>query len=245
MDIQLEIKNLIEKQGVSYKDFGEKLGRSRQNVYDILNGKQQITIDLLSKISQVLNVPITYFFEDKAIINNEIQIFIGFFRENKGQNNSFLYMWHLVAIMEKAFFNTPEIIAFFNRNQNLLSTEYKQICNDFLNLPDIRSSEVNVIQVISIISSIVEMNKINEDYESIFNKLRLNYFNELNADRLFEILLKNNLIEKAEIDNYSHQILVNCKMPIEFQLKIKRENVFEGYLSTKRTKEILKLKDTK
>lgn len=63
MDILLKINEIIKEKRFSQKELAEKLGVSRQVMSNILNGKTEISINFLIKISEVLNVHLLYFFD--------------------------------------------------------------------------------------------------------------------------------------------------------------------------------------
>ncbi len=71
MDIGQKIKLLLQQRGVDRIVFAQKIGKTESNIFNIFNRK---TIDtgLLQKISDVLEVPITYFFTDDNVNINEI-----------------------------------------------------------------------------------------------------------------------------------------------------------------------------
>jgi len=71
MDIPLKIKELISEKKYSITEFAEKLDVSRNTIYNFLNKKYPIDVDLLQKISIVLQVPITVFFTDENIVINQ------------------------------------------------------------------------------------------------------------------------------------------------------------------------------
>lgn len=66
MDIQLKIKELLSEKKISITEFSEKLDVSRNTVYNFFNKKYPIDVELLQKISDILEVPITIFFESNA-----------------------------------------------------------------------------------------------------------------------------------------------------------------------------------
>ena len=63
------IKGLIEKKNWSIEQFGEKIGLKRGSVYNII-AENSTKIETLEKIAEVLNVPITIFFEDSTLTGN-------------------------------------------------------------------------------------------------------------------------------------------------------------------------------
>ena len=56
MEIGEKIKNIAESKNLTAKDLSEKLGRTRQAVYDIYSGKVSVNVDLLKKICTALDI---------------------------------------------------------------------------------------------------------------------------------------------------------------------------------------------
>jgi transcriptional regulator with XRE-family HTH domain len=71
MDIPLKIKELISEKKYSITEFAEKLDVSRNTIYNIFKNKHPVDVDLLKKISIVLQVPITVFFTEENIVINQ------------------------------------------------------------------------------------------------------------------------------------------------------------------------------
>lgn len=63
MDIGLKIRELLNKKSISIEKLGSLLQINRQSVYNITNNRVPITVERLQKIADVLEVPITYFFD--------------------------------------------------------------------------------------------------------------------------------------------------------------------------------------
>ncbi len=68
--VTLKIKQLLKEKNISIIDFALKLGRTRQNIYDILNEKQKINIETIKQISDILNVSVAYFFDENIENHN-------------------------------------------------------------------------------------------------------------------------------------------------------------------------------
>ncbi|MFA6924416.1 MAG: helix-turn-helix domain-containing protein [Bacteroidales bacterium] len=66
MHIGLKIKELAESKKVSAKELGDKIGRTRQAVYDIYSGKVSVNIDLLEKIAKALDINIVLFLKEHS-----------------------------------------------------------------------------------------------------------------------------------------------------------------------------------
>lgn len=58
------IRSLMEQYKISVKELSEKMNVHRNTVSNILNGKTNITIELLQELSPIFNVPVGYFFKD-------------------------------------------------------------------------------------------------------------------------------------------------------------------------------------
>lgn len=63
MNIGLKIKELAGKKNVSILQLSEKLGKSRQTTYDMLD-KPHVSSEILVKLCELFNLPITYFFTE-------------------------------------------------------------------------------------------------------------------------------------------------------------------------------------
>ena len=74
MNIGLKIKELASKENLEIPAIAEKLGKSKQAVYDMLS-KQDLNTSVLRELSVILKVPITAFFQENDDLNpgNSIQ----------------------------------------------------------------------------------------------------------------------------------------------------------------------------
>jgi len=54
------------------KDFSDKLGYSRQNIYSIFNGRTALTVEMLISISKALDVDVSYFFDSAPMANTSL-----------------------------------------------------------------------------------------------------------------------------------------------------------------------------
>lgn len=63
MNIGLRIKELASKKKLEIPEIAEKLGKSKQAVYDMLS-KQDLNTSVLRELSAILKVPITAFFQE-------------------------------------------------------------------------------------------------------------------------------------------------------------------------------------
>lgn len=63
MNIGLRIKELAIKEKLEISEIAEKLGKSKQAVYDMLS-KQDLSTSVLRELSVILKVPITAFFQE-------------------------------------------------------------------------------------------------------------------------------------------------------------------------------------
>lgn len=62
MEIGQKIKQVAELKNVSAQDLGERVGRTRQAIYDIYNARVSVSVDLLYKIAEALKEPVLNFF---------------------------------------------------------------------------------------------------------------------------------------------------------------------------------------
>lgn len=68
MNIGVKIKALAESKKISAKELGEKIGRTRQAVYDIYSGKVSVNVEILDKISKAFGMETYQFFiEDERL----------------------------------------------------------------------------------------------------------------------------------------------------------------------------------
>jgi len=79
------IKNLMDKKKLTQDEISQMIGKNRNTITNYFTGKTKIDVDTLEDVAKALEVPVSYFFEDKEdvkkIINNtngNIQV---------GQNN--------------------------------------------------------------------------------------------------------------------------------------------------------------
>lgn len=70
--IGLKIKELASKEKIDVSQLAEKLGKSKQAIYD-LYAKEDVNTSLLRELSVILNVPIITFFQDEQEYNTDIQ----------------------------------------------------------------------------------------------------------------------------------------------------------------------------
>lgn len=61
--MELRIKEVLKEQGVTNIFLADKVGITRPNMSNIVNGKTKPSLETLEKIADALNVPITELFE--------------------------------------------------------------------------------------------------------------------------------------------------------------------------------------
>jgi len=66
-----KIKDLINEKRWSNTDFSKKIGVSNKTLYNYLENKSVIDVEVLQKIADVLEVPVTYFYENES--NNKCE----------------------------------------------------------------------------------------------------------------------------------------------------------------------------
>lgn len=71
MDKVQKIKDLVKSKNLIYEDFAKKIGKSKPTVVNYFNRKSKIDIDTIEKIAEVLEVPVSYFFEGGAGMDNK------------------------------------------------------------------------------------------------------------------------------------------------------------------------------
>lgn len=75
MTLRERLVNLRKKLGITRTEFAARIGVSAAYIHILENGKQEVTLRVLESISKSFNIPITYFFEDLDI-SDEQTIFI-------------------------------------------------------------------------------------------------------------------------------------------------------------------------
>ena len=65
MDILLKINTYINRNNFNKSEISRQMGRSRQNFYDVLNGKQKLYVEFLINISESIGVRPGYWFEEE------------------------------------------------------------------------------------------------------------------------------------------------------------------------------------
>lgn len=73
MNIGLRIKELASKEKLEIPEIAEKLGKSKQAVYDMLS-KQDLSTSILRELSVILRVPITAFFQENNDFDSDNSI---------------------------------------------------------------------------------------------------------------------------------------------------------------------------
>lgn len=73
MNIGLRIKELANKEKLEIPEIAEKLGKSKQAVYDMLS-KQDLSTSVLRELSVILRVPITAFFQENNDFDSDNSI---------------------------------------------------------------------------------------------------------------------------------------------------------------------------
>ncbi|NLF43358.1 MAG: helix-turn-helix transcriptional regulator [Bacteroidales bacterium] len=71
-----EVNSLLKKKGLTRKDLANKLGMTEANIYKILK-KESIDTKLLDRVSEILDVPISFWFDESYSIGTGNHIAIG------------------------------------------------------------------------------------------------------------------------------------------------------------------------
>ena len=64
-----KIKRLLTDKGLTYKDLGIAIGKTETTIVNYIKRRTKIDVDTLIKIAEVLEVPVSYFFEDTSDIS--------------------------------------------------------------------------------------------------------------------------------------------------------------------------------
>ena len=64
--IRLNIKRLIKESDLTIPELANKMGLTRQSLYNLIDGKTDPTLKNLIKISNILNIPLISFFKKES-----------------------------------------------------------------------------------------------------------------------------------------------------------------------------------
>ena len=59
----LNLKAIMESEGLSYKDLGDKMGLSKQRISALFNDSRNVTLNTVEKIADALNIEETDLFD--------------------------------------------------------------------------------------------------------------------------------------------------------------------------------------
>ena len=71
-DIHLKVKQLVEAKRLKQREFAELIGKTEQTVRNYFSGRTKIDIDVIQNIADVLEVPVSYFFEANTDLSKKI-----------------------------------------------------------------------------------------------------------------------------------------------------------------------------
>ena len=73
-----ELKKYLEFYNISQKEFADRINTTPKNLIDILNGKIELTQNMIYNISFVTNIPASYIFnvENNFKLDNNIKTFL-------------------------------------------------------------------------------------------------------------------------------------------------------------------------
>lgn len=71
--MELRIKSILKEKGMTNIAIADKVGITRPNMSNIVNGKTKPSLETLDKIADALNVHISELFEKDAPIDNVIR----------------------------------------------------------------------------------------------------------------------------------------------------------------------------
>jgi transcriptional regulator with XRE-family HTH domain len=72
-DIVLKIKSLLKSKNMTYEQFAVSINVTRQTVHNYMNGRSKIDVVKIQDISKVLEVPVSYFFNEEANLSNNCE----------------------------------------------------------------------------------------------------------------------------------------------------------------------------
>jgi XRE family transcriptional regulator, regulator of sulfur utilization len=120
MEIGLKIKEIAEKKNLSVIELAERIGRSRQAVYDIYTGKVSVNVDLLEKICLVLDIKMYMLFADESSLpqsKEELKKYIGKITDSiLGEN--YIFITHIRQLIWNVHSNAKEGMGLVNLEIN-------------------------------------------------------------------------------------------------------------------------------
>jgi len=126
-----KIKVLLKEKKLTYEQFAVKIGTTRQTINNIFNGRSKIDIDTIEVIANVLNVPVSYFFEEdqgnakKIIGDNNV---IG----HENTNNSHVGNMAELADKNKIIENLEKVNNFYNELTSSLFSDISDLYVDLI-----------------------------------------------------------------------------------------------------------------
>jgi transcriptional regulator with XRE-family HTH domain len=128
MEIGKKIKEIAEAKNISVKDLGEKIGRTRQAVYDIYTGKVSVNVELLNKICAVLGIEVYTLFvaeNDLPQTKDELKRIIGGIT-SQVINNNYIFAIHVRELMLNIHMKAKEGMGLINLefNSKLKASDY-------------------------------------------------------------------------------------------------------------------------
>jgi transcriptional regulator with XRE-family HTH domain len=120
MEIGQKIKEIAESKNISAKDLGDRIGRTRQAVYDIYAGKVSVNVELLNKICAVLGVEVYTLFTDENDLpqtKDELKRIIGNVT-SQIINNNYIFAIHIRELMVNVHMKAKEGMGLINLEFN-------------------------------------------------------------------------------------------------------------------------------
>jgi len=131
--IILKIKELVEKKRIPLIELSEKIGKTRNTLYNYMNNTTVIDVETLQKIADVLEVPVTYFFdgtdtakssERENELERELEHYKLVNEFNKLWINSNLeYLFIYANALTSKYFTVCSLVKNVYSNQSLVDTQ--------------------------------------------------------------------------------------------------------------------------
>lgn len=126
MNIGQRIKALADSKNVSAKELAEKIGRTRQAVYDIYSGKVSINVDQLEKIALALDIEIVQLFIGDQQIRQSRDDIIKMMKTIFGRmiEHGYYNFFHIRQLMYNIYVHATLGEGLVNLNLKKVSGEY-------------------------------------------------------------------------------------------------------------------------
>lgn len=126
MDIGQRIKAIAESKNISVKELAEKIGRTRQSVYDIYSGKVSVNVEQLEKLASALDVDIVNLFIRETQIRQSRDDIIRMMKTvfTRIIDNGYFNFFHIQQLIHNIYIHATIGEGLVNLNLAKVSGEY-------------------------------------------------------------------------------------------------------------------------